>query len=361
MRLHGLSRQTSFLACWLGAITVGVAMLSIGCLDAASQNRGATLNKITGCDDSIKTAFTADADTKVTLVKSFHKGEVLTLTPGTVATASGPPTDGAEPAGGRGGGRGRGGRGGFGGGQTPTPVAANDVCAVKLLTGPGHPGPSDAPSTSAGIGIEVWLPAPANWNKRVHVLGGGCCSREGGNVVSLTILGGTRDSTVGQSPAGIATGEGAVSAMTDTGHTVNDCSFAMNPDGSINTLGWMDFSQRAIHLEVVMAKALATADYGSAPQYTYWDGFSTGGRQGQMEAQANPTDVNGILAGAPAMNWNVFSIAGVYPSLVYQRELGGVALTAGQRTLLGNAAHQRVRCCRRRPSRLHPRSFNMRL
>ena len=44
---------------------------------------------------------------------------------------------------------------------------------VKLNVGPGNPGPADAPSTSPGIGIEIWLPAAANWNNRIHVLGGG--------------------------------------------------------------------------------------------------------------------------------------------------------------------------------------------
>jgi feruloyl esterase len=287
---------------------------------------------ISNCNDSIRTNFKPDANTTVTLVKEFKKGEILTLTSGAPPA---PPH--RTPGAGAGAEGGAGGFAGFGG-LLPTPQAANDVCVVKLLIGPGHAGPPDAPSTSAGIGIEVWLPSSANWNNRVHVLGGGGCSREGDNVVSLTKLGGVRGSTVNESPAGIATGEGAVSAMTDTGHTVGDCSFAMNPDGSINTFGWNDFSERAIHEEVITAKALAKAYYGRAAQYSYWEGFSTGGRQGLKEAQLHPNDVDGILAGAPAINWNVFSIAGVYPSLVYEHELGGKALSAGQRALMGNAA-----------------------
>ena len=316
-----------------------IAIVGFPSIAMEQVNRVAAGGPITGCNDSIKEAFKPDANTIVTLVKSFRKGEVLTLTPGDAQEVAPVAGRGQGPGGAPAGSTGRsaGGRGGFDA-PSPTAIAQNDVCVVKLLIGPGHPGPADAPSTSAGIGIEVWLPTPANWNHRVHVLGGGGCSREGSNVVSLTVLGGTRASTVGESPAGIAMGEGAVSAMTDTGHTVNDCSFAMNPDGSINTVGWKDFSERSIHEEVTKSKALAKAYYGRAPKFSYWDGFSTGGRQGQKEAQSNPTDVNGILAGAPAMNWNAFSIAGVYPSLVYQRDLGGVALTTGQRTLLGNAA-----------------------
>ena len=83
------------------------------------------------CDSSMIAAFKPDANTTVTLVKSFKKGDSLAL--------SGTP---ASP--------------------TP-PVAINDLCLVKLTVGPGNPGPASAPSTSSGIHIEMWLPSPANW------------------------------------------------------------------------------------------------------------------------------------------------------------------------------------------------------
>src|SRR5437773_11519950 len=50
----------------------------------------------------------------------------------------------------------------------------------------------------------------------------------------------------------------------------------------------------------VQAKALIQAFYGSAPKYSYWNGCSTGGRQGLKEAQMFPNDYDGIIAGAPA-------------------------------------------------------------
>ncbi|MFS2051804.1 hypothetical protein ACEN8K_23235 [Variovorax sp. CT11-76] len=92
------------------------------------------------CDDTLKANFKPDALTTVVAVKAFKKGDALIL--GGTATGA-------------------------------TPLAANDVCMVKLNVGPGNPGPADAPSTSPGIGIEVWLPAKAAWNSRVHALGGG--------------------------------------------------------------------------------------------------------------------------------------------------------------------------------------------
>src|SRR5262249_49958778 len=51
--------------------------------------------------------------------------------------------------------------------------ALADLCLVKVLVGPGHAGPAGAPSTSTGIGIEVWLPTKPAWNGRVHAIGGG--------------------------------------------------------------------------------------------------------------------------------------------------------------------------------------------
>ncbi|MGH8760523.1 MAG: tannase/feruloyl esterase family alpha/beta hydrolase [Burkholderiales bacterium] len=256
------------------------------------------------CDDSIKTSFKPDANTSVLLVKAFKKGDPLLLTGAATAT---------------------------------TPLADNDVCVVKLLVGPGNPGPADVSSTSPGIGIEVWLPSAANWNNRIHVKGGGGWA--GGVQTSLTALAGLKADTSG-TPASAALIEGAVSASTDTGHanTANGGSFAMTPSGTVNTALWNDFAQRGIHEMAVKTKALTKAYYGRDAKYAYWNGFSTGGRQGHMEAQANPNDFDGILAGAPAFNWTKFITAELYPQVVVQRDLGGVAVTTAQHSLVSNAA-----------------------
>ncbi len=258
------------------------------------------------CDDSMKAAFAPDANTRVTLVKSFKKGDPLLISGAASAT---------------------------------TPTASNDVCVVKLNVGPGNPGPADAPSTSPGIGIEVWLPTSANWNNRLHLKGGGGWA--GTAESATTTLVGTNSSSSG-SVATTAMVEGAVSASTDTGHTGTvpgrDASWAMLPDGTINTTLWKDFSERAIHEMAVKTRALAKAYYGKDAKYSYFNGFSTGGRQGMKEAQANPADFDGILAGAPAFNWTKFITSELYPQLVYQRDLGGVNLTPGQLSLMSNAA-----------------------
>ena len=283
------------LGCMVAAALIGALG---GCGGGDDSNVVATAVPLT-CDDSMKAAFVPDASTQVTLVKAFKKGDAVLLS-GT-----------ATPA---------------------TPVAANDICLVKLLVGPGHPGPAGAPSTTAGIGIEVWLPAKAAWNNRIHVLGG--AGWAGGVQTSLTALAGG----FGVNPWDVAGSEGAVSATTDTGHTDGNGNFLMDTDGSINTVGWSEFSERGIHEMTAKAKALALAYYGTAARHTYWHGGSTGGRQGLKQAQAYPEDFDGIIATSPAINWTRMTTSMMYGQVVTQRDLGGIGMTSAQVNAVSNAA-----------------------
>lgn len=271
---------------------------------SASPGTDPARARVLSCDDSIMTGFAPDANTRVVLVKSFHRGEPLRL-------GSSAPED--------------------------TPSAANDICLVKLVVGPGNPGPMGAPSTAEGIGIEVWLPTPHNWNGRIHALGGG--GWQGGLHTSPAVI-------ASPDAAAIAAEEGAVSSQTDTGHTDIDGpipgnargSFAMNPDGTINQVLWKDFASRAIYEQAVKTKALATAYYGASPRHIYWEGGSTGGRQGLKLAQEFPDLYDGIIADCPAINWTRFITAELYPQVVFQRDLGGVALSREQEDLVSKAA-----------------------
>jgi feruloyl esterase len=56
-------------------------------------------------------------------------------------------------------------------------------------------------------------------------------------------------------------------------------------------------------MRVSEAKKIVAAYYGHAPSYSYWDGCSTGGRQGLISAQRFPEDFDGIVAGAPVLNF----------------------------------------------------------
>jgi feruloyl esterase len=112
----------------------------------------------------------------------------------------------------------------------------------------------------------------------------------------------------GGNPNGVLTpvAQGYAAGATDTGHEGGSGSFALDATGHLN---WMLIRDNAylgilgIHEMTLTAKALVGAFYGGAPRYSYFNGCSTGGRQGLMEAQRYPTDYNGILAGAPAINW----------------------------------------------------------
>ncbi len=79
--------------------------------------------------------------------------------------------------------------------------------------------------------------------------------------------------------------------------------FGMKSPGVANKPLWVDFAYRSEHLMAVVGKQLTQAFYGKAPELSYWNGCSTGGRQGLMMAQRFPEDYNGILAGAPAIHW----------------------------------------------------------
>jgi feruloyl esterase len=53
----------------------------------------------------------------------------------------------------------------------------------------------------------------------------------------------------------------------------------------------------------VAAKAIVAAYYATGPRFSYWNGCSAGGRQAMQEAQRYPADFDGIIAGAPGLDW----------------------------------------------------------
>jgi hypothetical protein len=105
---------------------------------------------------------------------------------------------------------------------------------------------------------------------------------------------------------------------------------------------WCKFGwhvQRAVHpgLEpqrpqgaILFSKALATVYYAAEPQYNYWNGCSTGGRQGYLLAQELGSELDGILANAPAIYWTRFQTAQMWGQIVMKDLTGGVIPTAKQ-------------------------------
>lgn len=106
---------------------------------------------------------------------------------------------------------------------------------------------------------------------------------------------------------------GFVSVYTNTGH-----DRAAEPLGTFalnNRQKEIDYSFRAVRLTIQTAKELARRYYGKAPSYTYWEGCSTGGRQGLMAAQRFPRDFDGIVVGAPVLNFTDTQIWGAWNAL----------------------------------------------
>ena len=133
------------------------------------------------------------------------------------------------------------------------------------------------PSSDSDIKIELWLPA-SGWNNDFQAIGNG-----GWN------------GTIGYGPLAEGVKRGFATAATDTGHAGGSASFAMGHPEKLT-----DFAYRAVHEMTVTSKAIIQNFYGTAPRYSYWNGCSTGGRQGLKEAQKFPADFDGIVAGAPA-------------------------------------------------------------
>jgi Tannase and feruloyl esterase len=151
-----------------------------------------------------------------------------------------------------------------------------------------------------GDKVKIWVGIPtSNWNGRFLGTGGGGFS--GGNAAGIN------------QPVALGYSAGA----TDTGHEGGSGSFALDANGRLNWQLIRDNGHVGIHEMTVTGKALTEAMYGVAPRYSYFNGCSTGGRQGLMEAQRYPQDYNGIVSGAPAINW---------PKLMMQSLWGSVEM-----------------------------------
>jgi feruloyl esterase len=156
-----------------------------------------------------------------------------------------------------------------------------------------------APSRDSHIEMEVWLPAE-NWNGKFQAVGNGGWAGAISFEVQRRSSGTPANDAVGQTMVN-ALKEGYATASTDTGHRASETPGASFVSGHPDKL--IDFAYRAVHEMTVTSKAIVAAFYGRGPRLSYWNGCSTGGRQGLLEAQRYPDDFDGILAGAPVNNW----------------------------------------------------------
>jgi Tannase and feruloyl esterase len=166
-------------------------------------------------------------------------------------------------------------------------------CGITVVL--THPGLDDR------VRVEVWLPL-TGWNGRFQATGGGgFVAGQFARYLAPAVKG------------------GYAAASTDAGVSTSGSrppSWALDHSGNVNQGLLTNFAFRSAHEMAQVGKQLTTGFYGRPVAYSYWNGCSTGGRQGLMEAQRYPTDFNGILAAAPAINWDRFTIAEFWPQVV---------------------------------------------
>jgi feruloyl esterase len=197
----------------------------------------------------------------------------------------------------------------------PATVSAQDACA-SLYTA-SKPGVSIVSAMPVPADRSAGLPAfcevqalispvqgsrvgaiyrfPENWNGKVLGIGGG------GSAGNLTLQG---------AAPGLARGYAVI--QNDLGHpsdSATDWSFAVKGPGQPNTEAVIDFGHRATHVATVTGTELLQRFYRQQPQHSYWQGCSTGGRQGLAEVQRHPEDYDGVIAGAPVYSPLVYSNA----------------------------------------------------
>lgn len=153
------------------------------------------------------------------------------------------------------------------------------------------------------IHTDAWL--PSKWNGRFQGVGGAVY--ECGPIYTETA---------------VAIQAGYASAATDCGVPPADLltgSWALKSNGQLDWPLIDDFAFRGIHDMSVAGKAVTRAYYPTPLRYSYFNGCSTGGREGLMEAQRYPADYNGIASGAPAINWTRFIPSEIWPELVMKQ------------------------------------------
>jgi feruloyl esterase len=154
-----------------------------------------------------------------------------------------------------------------------------------------------SPSADSDIKVEIWMPA-ANWNGKFQAVGNGAFT---GSIAYPAMM--------------AALGRGYATASTDTGHVGNTASFALGHPEKVIDFGW-----RAVHEMTVLSKKIVASYYDAGPRFSYWNGCSAGGRQALKAAQRFPGDFDGIIAGAPGLDWTGRASQAVYVAQALEKD-----------------------------------------
>lgn len=136
-----------------------------------------------------------------------------------------------------------------------------------------------------------------NWNGRTEGQGGGGCT---GNT-DVNATGAVVNGFVGSGTDG-----GHGNPTDDPGNT---CDQGVLSLGHLNRQYIQDWVYDGPQQEILWSKQVARIYYGKEPVRNYWNGCSTGGHQGMALAETLASELDGILASAPAMYWTRFQTA----------------------------------------------------
>ena len=158
------------------------------------------------------------------------------------------------------------------------------------------------------------------WNGKVQNLGGGGLV---GNVGQVTA----------------ATNAGYVGSSTNSGHTAaQNPNFAVIQETHTLNFGLLDdFLITSLRLQYQWALKLAKTYYGVQAARNYWNGCSTGGRQGLSLALHHGKDFDGFLVGAPANFNSRLQLTTLWPWWV-NRTITGNSLTPAKYAAANAAA-----------------------
>jgi feruloyl esterase len=159
----------------------------------------------------------------------------------------------------------------------------------------------DGGQGSAGFLLRL----PQQWNNRFVFMGcGGPCGSIGTLDFQTGIV--TPSLSVNAVDSAEALGLGYAVVNTDTGHEPiagsNLQPWALLDVGVPNKPALYDNLYRAVHHVTLPAKQLVEEYYNGGISYAYFDGCSTGGRQGMVEATKYPEDYDGVISGAPVFD-----------------------------------------------------------
>ena len=160
------------------------------------------------------------------------------------------------------------------------PAAGDDAARSRVLPAFCRVAATLKPTNDSEIKVEVWMPA-SGWNGKYQAVGNGAFNGSIAYPAMMTAL-----------------VRGYATSSTDTGHTGNNAAFAPGHPEKVIDFGW-----RAVHEMTLAAKTTIAAFYDAGPTFSYWNGCSAGGRQAMKEAQRFPADFDGIIAGAPGLDW----------------------------------------------------------